>query len=162
MRDSRFDEMFDFPLNNVECHHLYLFEPDVKYAPVWTVNVILNENLAKSMKDIGFNVREKDFKNGSGEVSYIVAKRKTITAKQKPMFPPRIVGPDAKLWDAQEIIGNGSIMNLQVAAMYCTVNGQEHLPLYLNGAQVVKHVPYTASSFKPLEGSEGTGEDVPF
>jgi len=152
-RDARFDEMFEFPLKNVEIIYPYLFQPDTKYTPMWKCTVILPDALAQQMAAKGFNVKEKDF--GSGPVQYIVAKRKTHTAQNKALFPPKIYEADGKTyWDESVAIGNGTKVNLQVAAKYVTVSGKESLPLYLNAVQIVKHVPYTTSPFEDCSSDE--------
>ena len=174
-RDSRFDEMFDFPLSNVEILYSYFFQPDTKFESCWKCTVLLNPELARAMYDKGFNVRRKDF--GSGEVDYILAKRKTHTAKGKAMFPPKVFAENGRTyWDEKVAIGNGTTVNLMVAGKYVTISGKELLPLYLNSVQIVKHVPYSSSPFEDTTGGAGdikidqegigpqggTGEDIPF
>lgn len=159
-RDSRFDEMFEFDLNNMECHYIYLFKPDTKFESVWKVTVVLPEALATEMASKGFNVVDKEI-NGK-EVKCIVAKRKTHTRDGKAMYPPKVFDAGTqteapKYWPEDVAIGNGSRLNLKVAATYREISGKTRLPLYLNAAQVVKHVPYGGSPFKSV------GEDnVPF
>lgn len=149
-RDARFEEMFEFDLNGIECHYNYLFKPDTKYESVWKCTLILPDNVAADMAAVGFNVVEKEL--GGRKCQTIVAKRKTHTRDGKAMYPPRVYDAGTEttqpqLWPDDVAIGNGSVLNLKVAAIYRDVGGKVSLPLYLNAVQVVKHVPYTGSPF---------------
>jgi len=151
-RDERFNEMTTFKLEGLKCMYPRLFEPDTKFESVWKVDLILPDELAQSMAAVGFNVRQKDY--GDGEVNVITAKRKTHKRSGDPMYPPNVYGPDAKRWAKEDAIGNGSVLNVQVAAMYREVGGKLRLPLYLNAVQVVEHVPYHASPFAAVGGKQ--------
>lgn len=152
-RDARFEEMFNFDLNGIECHYNYLFSPDTKYESVWKCTLLLPDNLAAEMSKVGFNVTEREI---AGETrKTIVAKRKTHTRDGKAMYPPKVFDAGTEdtppsLWPTDVAVGNGSILNLKVSAIYRDVGGKISLPLYLNAVQVVKHVPYGDAPFKSV------------
>ena len=159
-KDSRFVDMFEFPLNGIETLYAFLFTPDTKYESCWKATLVLPDEMAESMRKVGFNVRTKEF---DGELkNIIVAKRKTHTRDGKAMYPPKVYdagteGSDPQAWPKDVAIGNGSICNFIVAARYVEVGGKTRLPLYLNQVQVVEHVAYAGSSFKSV-GSD----NIPF
>lgn len=157
-KDSRFLEMFEFDLDNVEIYYAFLFKPDTKYESCWKATIILPDSLALEMKNLGFNVRDKKFGDETKQV--IVAKRKTHTREGKAMYPPKVVDAgtadsDPQYWDENVGIGNGSVCNLKVAARYVDVGGKTRLPLYLNSVQVVEHKPYDSSPFKSVAQGGG-------
>ena len=158
-KDPRFvgTKVVEFDMSLVPVYYSYFFNPDTKYESVWKTTLQLTADQAAGMAKVGFNVKQKDF--GNGMVDIITAKRKTHTREGKAMFPPRIFGPDAKPWDETVLIGNGTIMNLKVGAVYREVNGNTSLPLYLNSGQVVTLVEYSGSGFKPIDQEKA---DVPY
>ena len=158
-RNPKFEEMYTFKLEGIKCMYPRLFQPDTKFESVWKVDLILPQKLADEMAAVGFNVRQKDY--GDGEVNVITAKRKTHKRNGDPMYPPNVYDADAARWDEAVAIGNGSVLNVQVAAQYREVGGKTRLPLYLNAVQVVELVPYHGSPFSKVGGDSG-GEENPF
>ena len=153
----------EFPLDMVEVWYAHLNRPDTKYENAWKVNIILPKATADSFLAVGFNVKEKDFKDGKGVRSFVIAKKKTHTASGDALYAPKIFQQNGKdLWDKDTNIGNGSIMNLKVAARYMEINGKTLLPLYINSGQVVNLVEYISSPFEDTTGETNKNSDVPF
>lgn len=159
-RNPKFEEMYVFKIEGLPCMYPRLVTPDTKYESVWKVDIILTEQLYNEFGEVGFNVRKKDYKDDKGEQFIITSKRKTHKRNGDPMYPPNIYDANAQRWDNSINIGNGSILNYQVAAQYREVNGKIHLPLYLNAVQVVKLVEYQGSPFGKVSSPDS--EEVPF
>ena len=163
IREEFKDKGYKFPLNNMQVEWCYFVKPDTyKGKSEWKCTIRLEEPLAMSMKDAGFNVKHTRYKNildhsegerpnweeGKPEYFSIVATTKT-NIKGKEMKPPRVVDADNQPMDGNKV-GNGSVVNLWVFAKYWEVNGDIFLPLRLNEIQVVKLVEYNQSGFQAV------------
>jgi len=156
------------PLNNVQVEWCHLDVPDTKFGKnQWQLVVRLPDKLATDMKECGFNVKhstkKKGYKEGDEKYSYIIAYRKVKTAKGIEMTPPKVFERDGATPYVGKI-GNGSIMNLKIAAKYLEINGEMMLPARLDTAlQIVKLVPYSNTGFEDLgDADDADGEDFNF
>ena len=137
---------------NKPCQWAKLQTPDdYKGKHKWSIQLIYNmsdpneKKEADALKAAGFNVREK---NG---VTFLEIKK---DADRNPT-PPPCVGPDGKTPFTEEL-GNGTIVNVNAFAKKWDVC--ETITLYLEGVQVVNHVPYQkGSGFEDV-----TEEEIPF
>jgi hypothetical protein len=154
MRDEFIDGE-EFVLSNVPCKWASLIRPDTRFEHVWKIDAILTKDQADRMKAVGFNVKQD--KEGDW---FIRCKKKVQTKSGSPMEPPRVVGRDGATPFTEEV-GNGSIVNIKVFAKYKEVNGQTHLPAYLNAVQVLEHVPYNSSGFGNVDDG-AVPDDLPF
>ena len=137
-KDQRFIKGENLVLSGVPVKWAYLFDPDTKYEPKWSVDAYLSEEDATEMKSLGFNIKD------SPDGPLIKLTKKCTTKAGKKLAPPKVVGLDPRVPFTQEV-GNGSVCNVMVYAVYRTVNGNEILCAYLEGVQVVDHVEYSGS-----------------
>lgn len=156
-KDARFVAGDTVKFNNVKVRYAYLIDPDTQYRHQWSVECILEEDAAKILKGMGFNI--KDSEDGP----FIKLKKYTQTAAGKSMDAPRLVGRNPSI-PFTENVGNGSICNVTAWCVYRTVQGEDHLCAYLNSVQVRTHVPYGggADGFENLDADVEVGSEVPF
>ena len=158
MRDE-FIEGDNFTLANVPVKWASLDKPDTRFEPCYKADLILTKDQAERMAAVGFKIRTD--KDGD---KVLRVKKKTMTKSGTPMEAPSVVGPDGETLFTQKV-GNGSILNVSIFAKYIEVSGVTYLPAYLNGVQVVSHVPYKgAADFADVSdsGAAGATDDVPF
>ena len=150
-----FKEGAQILLKNVEVLYPYLIEPDTKYAPMWSVTLILDDKAAEKFKKLGANVRkDKDGRN------LLKVKRKKILKDGTQQSPPVFVGRDGRTPFPEEI-GDGSIVNIKLwAKQYTTGEGETRLVTYLNAVQVVEAQPPNNASFDPIDDDDG--DAIPF
>jgi len=145
-------------LPNLKVEWCYLVDPDLKFGKSqWCVDVRLPEDMAKSLKEVGFNVKytgdKKKFKEGDELYYFLKCYRKTMTGKG-PLDPPKVLDAMAQPMDGK-LVGNGSTCNVKIWAKYITVNEEVHLPARLTKIQVVELVEYSGDGddgFEPVEG----------
>ena len=144
-KDERFVKGSNMVLSGCPVKWAHLINPDTKYDHKWSVDAYLSDDDAKELKSIGFNI--KDSEDGP----FIKLTRKCKTMAGKVMSPPQVVCKDPSQPFTDEV-GNGSICNIKVYAVYRTVKGSDILCAYLEKVQVVDHVKRESSGedFKDL------------
>ena len=158
--DAKFTPGVAFMLKRVPIKWAALQSPDTAYEHKWKVNAILTSVQAEELKSAGFNIKiDKD-----GD-SFLEVSSKVTKVDGSKNNPPRVVGSDGKTPFTQEP-GNGSICNIQVFAKTWDKSGNNGIKSYLNGVQVVEHIPYAGgASFDDESGDSGvmgSVDDVPF
>ena len=157
--EDKFIEGTVMPIVNRPVKWAALVTPDTKYESCWKMDIILTEEMATNLKAAGFACKQDN------DGDWILrAKKKTHKKNGEAMSPPRVVGADGQT-AFTEMLGNGTICNVNLFCKYVEVNGKTYLPARLNEVQVVKHVVYAGASpgFAPIEETPaGTGDDVPF
>ena len=151
-------------LPNLEVEWCHVQKPDTQFGKSqWEMTCRLPETLALEMKEVGFNVKKKsqgkNFKAGSEDYWFIVAYRKTQTAKGEPLTPPKIFKRDGQTIE-EALIGNGSICNVKISAKYVEVSGEMKLPCRLISAQVVKLVPFGDAGFDAIPDDDAAGDSA--
>ena len=167
-------------LPKVKLEWCHLVEPDTEFKKSqWSVNAVLEEKMALSLKEVGFNVKytgdRKKFKQGDPLYYFLKAYSKTHTAKGANT-PPKVVDAQTNTMDGN-LVGNGSICNVKMWCKYIEVDDEVKLPAYLNAVQVIELVEYNGDEgFDPVAGADdgadmpvsdmfgdqNTGNDVPF
>ena len=134
-------------LSNVTVHWAHLLKPDTAFnGNKWHLTASLSDELAEALRKEGFTIVDK------GTIKNVLkVKKEALTAKGVANEPPFIVGPDGRTPFTQEV-GNGSICNLLISAKAWTVRGATMISAYLDGVQVVSHVPYS-SGFEDVSGN---------
>ena len=144
-------------LTNVEVYWAHVQKADREFGNnKWHLQMRLDDKLAEELKAEGFNVKDKTDKQGNVAKNTLIAKKEVMKKNGQPNKQPYIKGPDGKT-DFTDNIGNGSILNLNLSAKAWKIRGKWSLSCYLDGIQVVNHVPY-AGGFSDV--SEAT--EVPF
>jgi len=114
--------------------------------PIWEIQMrTADKAQAKQWKDKGLSVKPYD---DAGSTVYICnVKKLARNAKGNPLTPPRVV--DAKLQAIDpNLIGNGSIGNVQVSPREWSMGGKSGVVFDLMAVQVVKLIEYTGSNLE--------------
>lgn len=154
--DSKYKQgkYVQFRLNNVEVWWAKVHKPDTAFGNNrYTIDMHLEDAVAKQMIAEGFSVKDKEAKDGSTIKNVLRAKKDAITKNGTPQKAPEVVGPDGKT-PFTEDIGNGSICNLILSARAWDINKKWVLTVYLEKVQVVKHVSFAGSGFEDVSLEE--------
>ena len=139
----------NFNLSNIECFwvHLDPKSPDTAFGNnKWCLEMRLPDEVAAQLKALGFTVVDKTDKDGVVVKNIFKAKKEVLTKSGDMQQPPRVVGPDGRTpWDFNEVIGNGTICNLQLSAKAWPIKGKWQMGCYVVAVQVVNYVPYVGS-----------------
>jgi hypothetical protein len=139
-----------FRLNNVEVHWAKLYVPDTAFGNNrYTIDMHLDDALAALLKAEGFNVQDKEAKDGTIIKNVFKAKKDALTKAGKIQKAPEVVGPDGRT-PFTEDIGNGSICNLILSARAWEISRKWTLACYIEKVQVVKHIPYAKGGFEDV------------
>ncbi len=141
------DGYVTFRLNNVDVWWAHLNKPDTAFGNnKYCMEMRLNDETTKQLKDIGFNINDKTDKEGNLIKNIFKAKKEKITSKGKEQDPPKIYEADGKTLTTVDI-GNGSVCNVELQAKAWPVGGGWKLGAYINKVQIVKLVPYNSGGF---------------
>lgn len=137
-----FVEGKSFIIENVLVDHCSVFKPNTTYRPEWAVVIRVPQHLQQQFYEVGFRLK----RDANGQVT-LRAKRYVRLDNGEEMRPPEVVDADNQLWpESRGLIGNGSRANVKVRAKYTTYQGVEGLSCFLEGLQVLDHVPYVPKS----------------
>jgi hypothetical protein len=136
-------------LKNVELYWVKLdpanpVDPFNSNKFIWEIQMRTPEKtVAKSWKDMGLPVKTYD---DNGATVYICnVKKLAKSAAGKELSPPRVV--DGKLQPVDpNIIGNGSIGNIQLSPLEWSVGNKSGIVFDLMAVQVVKLIEYVGSN----------------
>ncbi len=156
-------------LKNVRCKWASIIEPNTKYDPVWEIVAVLDEEQAAELANKGYKIKTED----DGTLSYRF-KRKTLGNKKGggtfEKEAPKCV--DAARNPFTELIGNGSLVNIQYEHKQGNAYGIDFCKGELSGVQVLEHVKFGDDEFeevgetKTIQAAEETpvteDDDVPF
>lgn len=108
--------------------------------PHWELQIRTSDKSeAKKWKDYGMTVTMKEDDNGS--FYQVNLKRKAFTRNGDPRDPVKVVDGQLMPIDA-EILGNGSVGNVQIDTYKYTMNGKDGIGFSLKAVQVTKLVEY--------------------
>ena len=113
--------------------------PNDKFPPpVYVTDLVVDETNAAVLRDAGINLKEKD-----GEL-YVKAKRKQFRKDGTLNTKPNCVDSQKRPFEA--LIGNGSLVNLQVNVFDWEFAGNKGRSLDFVGIQVLELVEFTGTS----------------
>ena len=127
----------------------FIKEPNVKFAPKYTIDVVVDDEKAQDLKDQGYSIMDK----GNGPV--VIIKRNVNGPDGMIRSAPMLM--DAKKEPLDVKVGNGSKVKVQAKPWESTYNGQHFKGLDLQKVQVLKLVEYVAP---PTENDELIVESV--
>ena len=139
-------------LNNVECRWASVIEPNTTYEPVWEIEAVLTDEQAAQLADQGLAIKTKD-----GEKTYRFKKKVGGKRKDGTDYTndaPRVV--DGNKQPFEELIGNGSIVNIAYSLREWSMMGNSGIKGDLKAVQVVEHVPYAGGGSDEFEEIGGT------
>ncbi len=128
-------------------------QPNTTFEPVYTVDLVVSDEVAKEFEGKGFKVKDFSLKDESGEPQYV---GKALTIKRKVNGGKTGVRPAPKLFDKdkKEIdvkVGNGSDVRVQYNVYDWEYAGRSGKSLDLQALQVINLVEFTG---KASDGDE--------
>ena len=122
-------------------------QPNTTYEPVYTVNVVVDDDTADKFRAEGYTVKDKD------EGPTIVIKRKVHGPNGMVRSAPDLMDRSKMPMDCQ--VGNGSTVNVQYKPWEITRQGKVYKGLDLQKVQVVNLVPYgNVDEFDVIDNEE--------
>ena len=124
--------------------------PNTTYTPVYTVNLVVTDEVANDFRSRGFKVKDMD-------------EGPALLIKRKVNGPNGMVRPAPKLLDRNKqpltvAVGNGSKVRVQYKEWESTWNGTLYKGLDLQAMQVLDLVEYASADgaeFEILDGEDG-------
>ncbi len=133
-----------------EGHWCSILTPNTKYEPVYTVNLVIDEETANDFASRGHKVKQMD------EGPALIIKRKVNGPKGMIRPAPRLLGLNKESLDVA--VGNGSKIRVQYNEYSGTGQYGPYTGLDLQAVQVVDLIPYKnadgAEFFDEGEGGE--------
>jgi|TARA_X000001316_G_C922333_1_gene37450 hypothetical protein len=128
--------------------------PNTKFEPVYTVDLVVSEDVASDFEARGYKVKE--ISNGDEVIG------RAITFKRKVNGPNGMVRQAPKLLDANknpidELVGNGSKVKVQYSEWETSNKYGDFKGLDFQAMQVIDLVQYKSSDgseFDAIEGGE--------
>lgn len=128
--------------------------PNTKFEPVYTVDLVVSEDVANDFEARGYKVKE--ISNGDEVIG------RAITFKRKVNGPNGMVRQAPKLLDANknpidELVGNGSKVKVQYSEWETSNKYGDFKGLDFQAMQVIDLVQYKSSDgseFDAIEGGE--------
>ena len=125
--------------------------PNVMFDPCWCVDAVLTPAQAKELQAVGLSPK----KDKDGDI-IIKLKRNVDKADGTQNSPPRVI--DAGKNTFSELVGNGSICNIQYNLYEWTWKKKAGVSAGLMALQVLEHVPYAGAADEFEDESDGSDE----
>ena len=114
----------------------FVTTPNTKYTPAYSVNLVVDDEVANSFRNRGFTVKDMD-------------EGPALSIKRKVAGPRGMIREAPKLYDKskREInvsVGNGSLVKVQYKEWETQWNGQDFRGLDFQAMQVLDRVEYDA------------------
>lgn len=123
----------------------HITKPNEKYTPVYSINLLVDDAIAKEYADRGFSIKHLE------EGPTLVIKRK-VTGNYGPNTPPLLVDKNKKPF--RDAIGNGSTVRVQCSEWQKDWKGTMFYGLDLQAVQVIDLIPYSSADGEELGISE--------
>tara|TARA_R100000479_G_scaffold158182_1_gene95065 strand:+ start:311 stop:736 length:426 start_codon:yes stop_codon:yes gene_type:complete len=126
--------------------------PNTTYQPVYTVNLVVDEEVANDFRSRGFTV--KDMEEGPA-----------LLIKRKVNGPNGMVRSAPKLLDKHKqplnvAVGNGSKVKVQYKEWETTWNGTQYKGLDFQAMQVLELVEYASPDGAEFEVEDDDGDEL--
>jgi len=139
-------------LKNCKVEWASITVPNTTYEPVYSVNVLVDDQTAKDFEGRGFKIKQSE--NGPA-----------LVVKRKVSGPNGMTRPAPKLFDKSKneidvSVGNGSTCNVQYKEWEVQRQGKTYRGLDLQAVQVIDLVSYNQAGDEfDIEESLGEDED---
>ena len=139
-----------------------VIKPNVKFQPKWDIVALLTKDQARQLKDeaseLGGNIKfRKETFNGEEWLGYQF-KRNLVRADGEENSQPPVM--DAKKEPFTDLVGNGSICNIQYSLVSYKNKFGKGITSDLKGVQVLKHVPYIGGDGSEFEDEDGFDSQI--
>jgi hypothetical protein len=127
--------------------------PNTTYTPVYTVNLIVDEEVANDFRSRGFKVKDMD------EGPALIIKRKVNNKDGSVNSAPKLL--DRNKQPLNVSVGNGSKVRVQYKEWESTWNGTLYKGLDFQAMQVIDLVEYASpdgAEFEVVDGEDNGSE----
>ena len=135
--------------------------PNTTYEPVWSINLVVDNDTAKKFSDDGYKVQNKPVSWSDEELPTVVIKRK-VNGPTFTREAPQLVGNERDSngqWKELNVkVGNGSDVRVKYKEWTAERNGQVFKGLDLQKVQVINLVPY--GDDEDFDDVDTDGEDL--
>ena len=133
-------------LKNVKVSWASVQKPNIMFEPAWEIQVHLSDEQAKDLQAEAKAILPKGIKikvDDNGEKTFRFRRKVARADGQGENKPPVVCGMGGKDDVFEDLIGNGSICNVQyVLVKYDNPKFGKGITTDLKGVQVVHHVPF--------------------
>ena len=124
--------------------------PNTTYQPVYTVNLVVSDDVAKDFQSRGFTVKDMD------EGPALLIKRKVNGPNGMVRSAPKLL--DKHKQPLNVAVGNGSKVKVQYKEWETTWNGTQYKGLDFQAMQVLELIEYASpdgAEFDIVDGEDG-------
>lgn len=149
-------------LRNVECSWANIQTPNTQFEPCWEILAHLSKEQADELMAEAKKVSPKGIKikkDDNGNYSYRFRRKVERADGKGENTKPAVV--DALKQPFDELVGNGSLVNIQYIFLAYDNKFGKGVTCDLKGVQVLNHVPYGVSDGDEFESEEGSSESKP-
>ena len=150
-----------------KAHWASVLAPNTTYEPVYSIDLELDDDTKCLIENLGLSIKNK----GDGRNDFVTIKRKLYKKNGDERPAPTVKDSANNSWNDQ-LIGNGSQVNVKFATYDWTYAGKSGVGADLMAVQVVDLVPYGNSNdfesiddgyvVKSSSSSQQQEEAVPF
>ena len=127
----------DIHIISGKSHWASVLSPNTTYEPTYCIDVELDKDTKKQVGNLGLIVKNK----GDDRNDFVTIKRKAIKKDGDPRPAPLVKDSSNNPWDNQ-LIGNGSDVNVKFSTYDWTYAGKAGVGADLMAVQVVNLVSY--------------------
>lgn len=135
-----------------KCKWASIINPNVKYEPCWTIDIIVSEEKKRKLEKAGYKVKE----DKEGDLIFKV-KRKVKSKKGKEFDPPIVQDEEGN--EFKKLVGNGSEVKVKFTGYEWEALGSAGKSGWLDEVTIIKHVAYEEDDEN--FDTEGTVASVP-
>jgi hypothetical protein len=138
--------------------------PNTTYEPEWGLDMLVDDNNRKAFEADGVDIKNKGDERGDFVHIRQKVSRRDGTQNDAPVVM------DGQKKPFKELVGNGSIANVQYTPFEWSMNGKSGVSPILKRVQIVEHVPYAGGNAEDFDVigtasapiQETVSDEVPF
>jgi hypothetical protein len=138
--------------------------PNTTYEPEWGLDMLVDDNNRKAFEADGVDIKNKGDERGDFVHIRQKVSRRDGTQNDAPVVM------DGQKKPFKELVGNGSIANVQYTPFEWSMNGKAGVSPILKRVQIVEHVPYAGGNAEDFDVigtasapiQETVSDEVPF
>ena len=124
-----------------KAHWASVLAPNTTYEPVYSIDLELDDDTKSTVEGLGLTIKNK----GDGRNDFVTIKRKLYNKNGDERPAPTVKDSANNNWNDQ-LIGNGSQVNVKFSTYDWTYAGKSGVGADLMAVQVVDLVPYGNSN----------------
>ena len=126
--------------------------PNTTFTPVYTVNLVVDEDVANDFRSRGFKVKDMD------EGPALLIKRKVTGKNGQLNSAPKLL--DRNKEPLNTSVGNGSKVRVQYKEWESTWNGTVYRCLDFQAMQVLDLIEYASTDFAEFDVRDDDGDEL--